>query len=154
MRSLVPLLALALAACTVTVSFVPPTIQNLWTQDRYCTYKTTRVDFSFDFSGVLTRLDVYLLDDGQTPDQARPGQKVASLATLILGQGRATGYVDVTPRQTQQALSPQGIIVEPVRNKRLWVQGFNVNAPSEFVRSSVVMVPDRTGACDPLNTAP
>lgn len=44
MRSLVPLLALALAACTVTVSFVPPTIQNLWTQDRYCTYKTTRVD--------------------------------------------------------------------------------------------------------------
>jgi len=44
MRSLVPLLALALAACTVTVSFVPPTIQNLWTQDRYCTYKTTQVD--------------------------------------------------------------------------------------------------------------
>ena len=79
---------------------------------------------------------------------------MASLTTLALGQGRATGYVDVTPGQTQQALSPQGIIVEPVGNKRLWVQGFNVNAPSEFVRSSVVMVPDRTGACDPLNTAP
>jgi len=154
MRSLVPLLALALAACTVTVSFVPPTIQNLWTQDRYCTYKTTRVDFSFDFSGVLTRLDVYLLDDGQTPHQARPGQKVASLSTFTAGQGRVTGYVDVTPSQAQQGLSPQGIIVEPVGNKRLWVQGFNVNAPSEFVRSSVVMVPDSTGACDPLNTAP
>lgn len=154
MRSLVLPLALALGACTVSVSFLPPRLQNLWTQDRYCTYKTTRVDFSFDFSGFLTRLDVYLLDEGQTPDQARPGQKVASLLTFALGQGRVTGYVDVTPSQAQQGLSPQGIIVEPVGNKRLWVQGFNVDAPSGFVRSSVAMVPDGTRACDPLNTAP
>ena len=129
MRGLVAsFLALALGACTVTISPAPPSIWNLWSQDWYCTHRTTRVDFGFSFSGVLTRLEVYLLDEGQKPWEARPGQKVADLDTLIVGSGEVRGYVDVTPAQTQQALGPQGIIVEPVGNKVLWVRWFNGSA--------------------------
>ncbi|BAD70619.1 MULTISPECIES: hypothetical protein [Thermus] len=155
MRGLVAsFLALALGACTVTISPAPPSIWNLWSQDWYCTHRTTRVDFGFSFSGVLTRLEVYLLDEGQKPWEARPGQKVADLDTLIVGSGEVRGYVDVTPAQTQQALGPQGIIVEPVGNKVLWVRGFNGSAASAYVESSVVMFPDNTNVCDPGETAP
>lgn len=148
------LLGALLGGCAIVITPLPPEIRNLWSQDRYCTYRTTRVDFGFDFSGLIDRLEVYLLAEGQHPWEARPGQKVADLNTFILGEGRVTGYVDVTPSQTQQSLSPQGIIVEPVDNKVLWVRGFHGGAASDYVRSSVVMVPDRSSGCDPYETAP
>lgn len=116
------LLGALLGGCSIVITPLPPELRNLWSQDRYCTYKTTRVDFGFDFSGLIDRLEVYLLDEGQDPWEARPGQKVADLNTFILGEGRVTGYVDVTPSQTRQSLSPQGIIVEPVGNKVPWVR--------------------------------
>lgn len=94
------------------------------------------------------------MDEGQKPWEARPGQKVADLDTLIVGSGEVRGYVDVTPAQTQQALGPQGIIVEPVGNKVLWVRGFNGSAASAYVESSVVMFPDNTNVCDPGRPRP
>ncbi len=139
-------LALGLTACTVSVTFYPPRIANLSSQPTYCTDRPTWVDFSFVLDGLLTRLEVYILDEGRRPESALPVARV-DYGGLVGFGGRVYESVYVTPSQLQ-ALVPQGIIVEPLY-KRLWVRGFNPDGPSGYVRSDNLMAPSSSPYCDP-----
>ncbi|TBH21442.1 hypothetical protein [Thermus thermamylovorans] len=157
---LFPLLAL-LPACTLTLELVYPghRISGLETQRTYCTYGDTRVDFRFLLEGSLDRLELYWLAEGQRPQDARPGERYALWGPIRGGSLR--GWLQVTPSgeiravslttpQSQGEVLPQGIVVEPLPERRLWLRGFTGGVAGPFVPARNPVRPDASSACDPL----
>ncbi|MFN3369247.1 MAG: hypothetical protein ACK4ZX_07620 [Thermus sp.] len=158
MRVLLPLLWL-LSACTLTLEAVYPGhgITGLRTQDTYCTAGNTRLDFAFDLEGRLDGLELLFLPEGFAPHQARPGERYALLAPIHAG--RVQGFLEVTPEGEVLAVSltspgslslgPQGIIVEPLPHRRLWLRGYTGGLGGPYVRAANPVRPDSSPHCDP-----
>ncbi len=158
MRGLV-LVSLFLSACTLTLEVVYPghRITDLRTQGTYCTAGNTRVDFAFDLEGRLDRLEFVWLPEGLTPDQARPEERYALFGPIRAG--RVEGWLEVTPEGEVLAVSltslgslslrPQGIIVEPLPDRRLWLKGYTGGLAGSFVRAANRVRPDSSSSCDP-----
>ncbi|RTH14123.1 hypothetical protein CSW41_12785 [Thermus scotoductus] len=158
MRRLV-LLSLFLFACTLTLEVVYPghRISGLRTQSTYCTSGNTRVDFAFTLEGRLDRLEFFWLPEGLTPDQARPEERYVLYG--LLQAGGVKGWLEVTPSGEVQAaslvaprglaLKPQGIIVEPLPERRLWLRGYTGGLPGPYVPAANRVYPDSSPYCDP-----
>ncbi|MDM7324156.1 MAG: hypothetical protein P3W93_004010 [Thermus sp.] len=158
MRRLV-LLSLLLSACTLTLEVVYPghRISGLRTQSTYCTSGNTRVDFAFNLEGRLDRLEFFWLPEGLTPDQARPEERYVLYGPLQAGEIR--GWLEVTPSGEVQAVSwvasqglaqrPQGIGVEPLPERRLWLRGYTGGLAGPYVRAANPVTPDSSPFCDP-----
>ncbi|WP_038058812.1 hypothetical protein [Thermus amyloliquefaciens] len=160
MRALLPLLWL-LSACTLTLELVHPghRISGLETQGTYCTHGDTWVDFRFLLEGSLDRLELYWLAEGKPPQEARPGEGYTLLGPIRGGLLR--GWLQVAPSGEVRAVSltspqgqggalPQGIGVEPLPERRLWLRGFTGGVAGPFVAAQNPVRPDASPACDPL----
>ncbi|TFU15451.1 hypothetical protein [Thermus tengchongensis] len=152
---------LLLSACTLTLEVVYPghRITGLETQRTYCTHRPTQVDFRFLLEGGLDRLEFYWLPEGGLPQDARPEERYALWGPLRGGILR--GWLEVTPLGEVRAVSltsprgqggvePQGIVVEPLPQRRLWLRGFTGGVAGPFVPAQNPVRPDTSSFCDPL----
>ncbi len=158
MRGLL-LVPLFLSACTLTLEVVYPghRITGLRTQETYCTAGNTRVDFAFDLEGRLDRVEFFWIPEGLTPDQARPEERYAFFGPIHAG--RVKGWLEVTPGGEVRAVSltspgslslrPQGITVEPLPHRRLWLKGYTGGLAGPFVPAANPVRPDSSSSCDP-----
>ncbi|MFD3005067.1 hypothetical protein [Thermus tengchongensis] len=158
MRGLV-LVSLFLSACTLTLEVVYPghRITGLRTQETYCTAGNTRVDFAFDLEGRLDKVEFFWIPEGLTPDQARLEERYALSGPIHAG--RVKGWLEVTPEGEVLAVSltspgslslrPQGVIVEPLPDRRLWLRGYTGGLAGPFVRAANWVRPDSSPSCDP-----
>ncbi|GAA5337290.1 hypothetical protein [Thermus antranikianii] len=158
MRGLV-LVSLFLSACTLTLEVVYPghRITGLRTQGTYCTAYDTQVDFAFDLEGRLDGLEFFWLPEGVAPDRARPQERYALFGPIRAG--RVEGWLEVTAEGEVLAVSltslgslslrPQGIIVEPLPDRRLWLKGYTGGLAGSFVRAANRVRPDSSSSCDP-----
>ncbi|MFN4070711.1 MAG: hypothetical protein ACK4HT_03995 [Thermus caldifontis] len=159
MRGLV-FLSLFLSACTLTLEVVYPghRITDLRTQGTYCTAGNTRVDFAFDLEGRLDRLEFFWIPEELTPDHARPEERYALSGPLRAG--RVRGWLEVTPEGKVQAVTlisaagslsptPQGVIVEPLPDRRLWLRGYTGGLAGPLVPAANRVRPDSSPFCDP-----
>ena len=158
MRGLV-LVSLFLSACTLTLEVVYPghRITGLRTQGTYCTAYDTQVDFAFDLEGRLDGLEFFWLPEGVAPDRARPQERYALFGPIRAG--RVEGWLEVTAEGEVLAVSltslgslslrPQGIIVEPLPDRRLWLKGYTGGLAGSFVRAANRIRPDSSSSCDP-----
>lgn len=158
MRGLV-LVSLFLSACTLTLEVVYPghRITGLRTQETYCTAGNTRVDFTFNLEGRLDKVEFFWLPEGFTPDKARPEEWLALSGPIRAGW--VQGWIEVTSSgevqaaywvgPKTQALSPQGIIVEPLPDRRLWLKGYTGGLAGPFMRAANRVRPDSSSSCDP-----
>lgn len=158
MRRLV-LLSLLLSACTLTLEVVYPghRISGLRTQSTYCASGNTRVDFAFTLEGRLDRLEFFWLPEGLTPDQARPEERYVLYG--LLQAGGIKGWLEVTPTGEVQAVSwvaplglalrPEGITVEPMPERRLWLRGYTGGLAGPYVPAANPVIPDSSPYCDP-----
>ena len=158
MRGLV-LVSLFLSACTLTLEVVYPghRITGLRTQETYCTAGNTRVDFAFDLEGRLDIVEFFWIPEGLTPDQARPEERYAVFDPIHAG--RVKGWLEVTPSGEVQAVSwvapqglalrPEGITVEPLPERRLWLRGYTGGLAGPYVPAVDPVIPDSSPYCDP-----
>jgi len=151
--------SLFLSACTLTLEVVYPghRITGLRTQGTYCTAYDTQVDFAFDLEGRLDGLEFFWLPEGVAPDRARPQERYALFGPIRAG--RVEGWLEVTAEGEVLAVSltslgslslrPQGIIVEPLPDRRLWLKGYTGGLAGSFVRAANRVRPDSSSSCDP-----
>ncbi len=155
---LLPFLGL-LSACTFTLEAVYPghRITGLKTQGTYCASANTRVDFRFSLEGRLDRLEFFWIPEGLSPSQARPEERYTLRGPIYSGEVR--GFVEVTPSGGIQAVSlawpsgaalrPQGVTVEPLPERRLWLRGHTGGLAGPYVRAANPVVPGSFPYCDP-----
>lgn len=161
MARLLYLFPLLLSACTLTLEVVYPghRLSGLETQRSYCVQGNTRVDFRFLLEGRLDRLELYWLPEGRPPQEARPGERYVLWDAIPPGALR--GWLEVTPSgeiravaltspQGQGAALPQGIVVEPLLERRLWLRGFTGEVAGPSVPAANLVRPEASLACDPL----
>ena len=122
MRALLLLPLLSACSLTLEVAYPGPRIQALRTQETYCADRNTRLDYRFDLEGRLDALEFFWVPEGVDPWQAKP-EETSRLSGPILGP-EVRGYLEVTPTgevRAASALSSQGIGIEPLPDRRLWV---------------------------------
>ncbi|WP_117238414.1 hypothetical protein [Thermus sediminis] len=151
MRALLLLLPL-LAACSLTLEVAYPghRIQALRTQGTYCADRNTLLDYRFLLEGRLDALEFFFVPEGVDPWRARPEERFRLSGPIFGPQVR--GYLEVTPRgevRAGTAVSPQGIVVEPLPDRRLWVRGVTAGVLGPYVRAQNPVRPDVTASCDP-----
>jgi hypothetical protein len=150
MRALLLFLPL-LAACSLTLEVAYPghRIQALRTQGTYCTDRNTRLDYRFYLEGRLDALEFFWVPEGVEPRRARP-EEVFRLSGPILGP-EVRGYLEVAPSGEVRAVyvAPQGIGIEPLPDRRLWVRGMTAGVYGPYVRALNLVRPDSTALCDP-----
>jgi hypothetical protein len=150
MRALLLLLPL-LSACSLTLEVAYPghRIQALRTQGTYCADRNTRLDYRFYLEGRLDALEFFWVPEGVEPWRAKPGETFL-LEGPISGP-EVRGYLEVTPSGEVRAVSvaPQGIGVEPLPDRRLWVRGMTAGVYGPYVPAQTPVRPDSTAFCDP-----
>jgi hypothetical protein len=151
MRALLLFLPL-LSACSLTLEVAYPghRIQALRTQETYCANQNARLDYRLDLEGRLDALEFFWVPEGVEPWRAKPGETFR-LEGPILGP-KVRGYLEVAPSgevQAALALSSQGIGIEPLPDRRLWVRGMTAGVYGPYVRALNLVRPDSTALCDP-----
>lgn len=150
MRALLLLPLLSACSLTLEVAYPGPRIQALRTQGTYCADRNTRLDYRLDLEGRLDALEFFWVPEGVGPWRARP-EEVFRLSGPILGP-EVRGYLEVTPSgevRAALALSSQGIGIEPLPDRRLWVRGMTAGVYGPYVRALNLVRPDSTALCDP-----
>jgi hypothetical protein len=150
MRALLLLPLLSACSLTLEVAYPGPRIQALRTQGTYCADRNTRLDYRFDLEGRLDALEFFWVPEGVGPWRARP-EEVFRLSGPILGP-EVRGYLEVTPSgevRAALALSSQGIGIEPLPDRRLWVRGMTAGVYGPYVPAQTPVRPDSTAFCDP-----
>ena len=146
---LLPALGLIFAGCQVTIERTPPSVSNLRTQPAFCTQKDTLVDFTFDFTGLIDKVEIAFADEGAPNPDSAPKDVATG---LVVGSGSATGTYKADTDGNDgytgpQAATPQAIIVTPV-DKRLWIRAYNGTAASNWIQATNKMVPSNSPTCD------
>jgi hypothetical protein len=149
MRALLLLPLLSACSLTLEVAYPGPRIQALRTLGTYCADRNTRLDYRLDLEGRLDALEFFWVPEGVGPWQARP-EEVFRLFGPILGP-EVRGYLEVTPSGEVRAVyvAPQGIGIEPLPDRRLWVRGMTAGVYGPYVRALNLVRPDSTALCDP-----
>jgi hypothetical protein len=149
MRALLLLPLLSACSLTLEVAYPGPRIQALRTQGTYCADRNTRLDYRLDLEGRLDALEFFWVPEGVGPWQARP-EEVFRLFGPILGP-EVRGYLEVAPSGEVRAVyvAPQGIGIEPLPDRRLWVRGRTAGVYGPYVRALNLVRPDSTALCDP-----
>ena len=150
MRALLLFLPL-LAACSLTLEVAYPghRIQALRTQGTYWTDRNTLLDYRFYLEGRLDALGFFWVPEGVGPWRAKP-EETSRLSGPILGP-EVRGYLEVTPGgevRAASALSSQGIGIEPLPDRRLWVRGMTAGVYGPYVRALNLVRP-APYPCDP-----
>lgn len=155
--ALLGLSAVLLGCGVVEVRLIPPTLENLQNQATYCTDRDTIVDFKFNKTGLLTKLEVWITDDNPAitdPSTATGAGSDKSVQTFDLGNNTFKGYVVLdsngVPGIQREGVGGQAITVTPTGNKRVWVRGYNGGETKGFVKSSTVLSPSSGVSCDPI----
>lgn len=154
---LLPIVGALLASCgVVEVKLVPPVISGLQSQPTFCTNRDTIIDFRFNKSGLLTRLEVYITKDDPSlsaPTDDPEAKRLGDVRFFDLGSGTIVSYIaadtDGRPGIQSLGVGAQSIVVTPA-NYRLWVRGFNGDAPSPFVKAEEAITPSSDPNCDPI----
>jgi hypothetical protein len=149
MRALLLLPLLSACSLTLEVVYPGPRIQALRTQGTYCADRNTRLDSRFDLGGRLDALEFFWVPEGVGPWWARP-EEVFRLSGPIFGP-EVRGYLEVAPSGEVRAVyvAPQGIGIEPLPDRRLWVRGMTAGVYGPYVRALNLVRPDSTALCDP-----
>ncbi len=107
------------------------------------------MDYRFDLEGRLDALEFFWVPEGVGLWRARP-EEVFRLSGPILGP-EVRGYLEVTPSGEVRAVyvAPQGIGVEPLPDRRLWVRGMTAGVYGPYVPAQTPVRPDSTAFCDP-----
>ncbi|WP_240307577.1 hypothetical protein [Thermus caldifontis] len=102
-------------------------------------------------------LEFFWLPEGVTPDRARPQERYALFGPICAG--RVEGFLEVSPGGEVRAVSltspgslslrPQGIIVEPFPDRRLWLRGYTGGLAGPLVPAANRVRPDSSPFCDP-----
>ena len=151
MRALLFFLPL-LAACSLTleVAYPGPRIQALRTQDTYCAGRNTQVDYRFHLEGRLDALEFFWVPEGVDPWRAKP-EEAFRLSGPLLGL-EVRGSLEVTPGgevRSGVVVFPQGIGIEPLPDRRLWVRGMTAGVYGPYTPAQNPVRPDSTPFCDP-----
>ncbi|WP_448567292.1 hypothetical protein [Thermus sp.] len=148
MRALLLFLPL-LAACSLTLEVAGPRIQALHTQDTYCAGRNTQVDYRFHLEGRLDALEFFWVPEGVDPWRAKP-EETLRLSGPLFGP-EVGGFLEVTPGGEVRAVyvAPQGIGIEPLPDRRLWVRGMTAGVYGPYVPAQNPVRPDSTPFCDP-----
>jgi hypothetical protein len=149
MRALLLLPLLSACSLTLEVAYPGHRIQVLRTQGTYCADRNTRLDYRFYLEGRLDALEFFWVPEGVGPWRARP-EEVFRLSGPISGP-EVRGYLEVTPGGEVRAVyvAPQGIGIEPLPDRRLWVRGMTAGVHGPYVRALNPVRPDSTAFCDP-----
>ncbi len=126
MRALGLILGLFLAGCTVEIRLAPR-VQDLWVSSYYCTNRTTDLAYRFYLTAPATALEFRWSDRPDWPSAPpegslrvrvylRPGEVWGSFQ--VDPEGRILGVVLVQG----EGVGPQGVIVEPLPERWLWVR--------------------------------
>jgi hypothetical protein len=139
-----------LAACSLTLEVAYPghRIQTLRTQGTYCADRNTLLDYRFYLEGRLDALEFFWVPEGVEPWRAKP-EEAFRLSGPLFGP-EVRGYLEVTPGGEVRAvyLSPQGIGIEPLPDRRLWVRGMTAGVYGPYVRALNLVRP-APYPCDP-----
>jgi len=149
MRALLLLPLLSACSLTLEVAYPGPRIQALRTQETYCADRNTRLDYRFYLEGRLNALEFFWVPEGVEPWWAKSGETFL-LEGPILGP-EVRGYLEVTPGgevRAASALSSQGIGIEPLPDRRLWVRGMTAGVYGPYVRALNLVRP-APYPCDP-----
>ncbi|HEU4742997.1 MAG TPA: hypothetical protein VFS50_15490 [Meiothermus sp.] len=154
---LLPIVGALLASCgVVEVKLVPPVISNLQSQATFCTNRDTLIDFRFNKSGLLTRLEVYVTKDDpnfKAPTDDPDAKYLGDVKFFDLGNNNIVSYIaadtDGNGQIQSLGVDAQTIVVTPVAH-RLWVRGFNGTEGSAFVKADNAITPSTDPNCDPI----
>ena len=152
----VPLLGFALAACSITIAPIAPTLGNLNVQTTWCSQQDTQVDMKVDLTGALTKVDVFFASKGTVASDVNALTPKVTINSLSLGDGRvslsalltaANGHLVPASKNAAGAYNPTAIVVDPVI--QVYIRGYNDAAASNLLRANNPMNPDGTATCDP-----
>jgi len=152
----IPALAALISGCgIVEVRAVPPTITKLETQTTFCTDRDTLLDFQFEASGLISKLEVWVSEPGVSDPSTDANNKVGELDTFdLFSKGsKVVGFIALDTngdnKIERNGQNRPAIVVTPTA-KQVWVRAYNFDQTKGFVKAMNIMAPSTDTNCDPI----